>query len=506
MADNGTDARLDVPLWLGSLLIGAAGVLLLTLRTFETQLAIPGLPDWDASKFLLRAARIARDPAAVAAPDLHGPLHPTLLAAWLGLTGETLEAARRFGTLMTLCCAGSIAGLGARLRSWPAGVAAASLYLVGAETIRLGTSTMSEPTSALFVVLTVLAAAWPVQDGDHPVSDWLTGVFLLLATLTRWSNLPWLLLSLIVWKRGFRAGWIAPTTVVLGGWLLAKPALAGQIAAFLANRSSDLGLLDHLLFVPRGLVTDGLGLVGLAVLLGLVGAAIATVRPWDRDIVTAETDRRMQLVLWTFAVGALLVTLHPYKPVRQLYPLVPLAALGAVLPLRWHLPDQARALGLFAGFVLLLLGRPSTGTLPFTAHRPTAEILEFLEEGFAGQDVPWIWVVGTSNRLSAPLIAWTLRDTAPVREWAPPATAAGREPPDPRRDPVYAERTAKVLGAGAAVVSLQPRHDSVYDDPWTRYQRNYSSAISALASQHAEHRDARRTIAVRIYLPVTRPR
>lgn len=404
-------------------------------HAYSLAYAPDGLPTWDPAGYLVEAVKIHASLVAfdvlgvlkgLTKPDLHPPLHSGLLAFWLAIFGNTMDAARAYPVFCFVVSLGLLGWIGHRAvpgRGLEAGLGAALLTALGSGNLELLTSPMTESTGLVTQLLALgLAVHW--ADRRDARAQLGVGLAVLAASLVRFNMAPMLLVPLYVhhvWRnRGDREAlvdprillWAAPTLVGFAAWQLARPDLFGYIEKFFENRSSGLTFwsVENLLFVPLAVHRAYLPWLGAALflpfLVGLVPRRAAAEAPSG-----AGLGRLQAYVIVGFAA----LTWHDFKISRNLATALPVFYLCALAPLATIRLAAGPALGFAALLGLCGYGAwQHTVTLADIAKRtdfqpdPVAhEALGFIQKHAATRDQAW--VTGWVFRLSPNLIDYWLR-------------------------------------------------------------------------------------------------
>ncbi len=396
-----------------------------------------GLPTWDPAGYLVEAVKIHASLVSfdvtgvlkgLTKPDLHPPLHSGLLALWLAVFGNTMDAARAYPIACFVASIGLLAWIGHRAvpgRGLEVGLAAGVLAALGSGNLELLTSPMTESTGLLTQLLALgLAVHW--ADRRDAKAQLGIGVAILAATLVRFNMAPMLLVPLYVhhaWRfRGDRDAlldprvllWAAPTLVGFAGWQLARPELYDYVGKFFENRSSGLAFwsVENLLFVPLATHRAYLPWLGFALFVPFVAGLVPRSKAAGTDPASAGLGRLQAYVLVAFAA----LTWHDFKISRNLATALPVFYLCALAPLATLRFAKAPLVG-FAGLVAVGCGYGAwqhTVTLRDLAKRtdfqpdPVAhEALRFIQQHTAEREQAW--VTGWVFRISPNLIDYWLR-------------------------------------------------------------------------------------------------
>lgn len=419
-------------------LLAAAAILVCLVAFGWARVTVydPGLlPGWDGSNYVLRGVRVHdaivdRDLAELGnllvRPDIRPPGFALLLGLFMLPLGPTVATTVLWNQLAFLASLALLPVLGHRVAGAAgrqAGWAAMALTGVGLEHLSLILVPMSESTSLLTMVLgTLVLVTCAPRPGVRAALA--VGFAILGAGLIRY-NLPLLLLApLAAWwlteqARDLRRTWwrplvwLAPLVATFGAWQLAQPRLSGRIETFMVNRSSGLDFwsVENLLFVPLASARGFVGWPATVLLLAAGGvAAVALVLHLAPRVAPGLAERWSTTPAWRIlawqaaaAVGAL--TAHDYKIDRNLSNSAPLWALAALAA---PVPGWVRGAALGAAGWQLVAG---LHTLPeryrFTADPQVEEALDFLVD--VASKSPRLWVTGTNDILSPPLIELWLR-------------------------------------------------------------------------------------------------
>lgn len=489
-----------------------------------------GLPTWDSAGYLLEAVRFRDDMAGlnllallkdVTRPDLHPPLHSFCLALWLLVAGNTLWAARVYPALALAFGLVWVAALGSRMHrrwGWEIGAAAALLAALGVENLKLLSTPMTESTTLPFQFAALYLAARFVDRTDAR-SRALVGVAILAATLVRYNLGPMLAAPLLAhhgWRH--RRGlvdpaarkalldpgvllWLAPTLAAFAVWQLVRPDLAENIQKFLENRASGIPFwsAENLLWVPLQTQAAYLGswsVVGGLFLAFTFALLPARVRAWGSEAVPEESER---LVQWVVIAGFVALTLHDFKIVRNLAPVLPafyLVALVPVASLRWpaRVPPFVPRLASLGAVVLVRLGWQAQVTddrlvqgADFRPDAPVRQALDFLVDQAGHRDR--LWVVGYMFRLSPGLIEYWMKThgvTARLELEQPRYGEQTRTGVDSSWNEQYATFVQdKMLAADkldeTTFVTIATAPGTHYFDDWKAYGNNYARAFAEQA-------------------------
>lgn len=453
-------------------------------------------------------------------PDIRPPAFPLVLGIWQLIRGDDFSTAIEWAAVAYFAALAALFALGVvldRARGWIAGGVAVVLTAGGIDHVAMTYFPMSETTTFLATVLvTAGIAVLAPRSGLRPAV--MTGVLLLLSALVRY-NLPFPLIAALfadrVWHCRKTPGaffslapvaWLAPLITVFGIWQIFRPNLGETVQKFLVNRSSGLEFwsAENLLFVPRTIVTDYLTqpVVAAAVLgafiLGLIPSLFDNPRigswgPISWQLVPSRAVRIVQLeVLATTAA----LTLHDYKVERNLYAILPLLYLTAVLPwtglaitrVRW-LPGALLATGVAA--TTLMQTAFSLPTLRdryhFQADPAVAQALDFIAKN-AGA-APRLWVTGSNDAVSPPLIELWLRKAGKgaveLNSAADPQTPRTRTGIDPGwnegyttvvHDRMLIEKELRRC-TWVTIETLAGTLRFNGGQRWTNYQNNYARAF-----------------------------
>lgn len=507
------------------------------------------LPGWDGSGYVLRGVRVHDALLAgdleklgelLVRPDIRPPLFPFLLGLFCMVAGTDVTVGTTWAQLcffLSLASLPLIGRLALGERGWIPGLAAALLTALGLDHLALVMTPMSESTTLLCTLLTtaVLLRAAP-SPGLR--SSLAIGLAILAAALVRY-NLPVMMgVPLVAWhiwesvsalrarppaqdgqppeapRRLFQPDallWFAPTALTFGVWYALRPTLGDQIEKFLVNRSSGLEFwsVKNLLFFPLAVERSFLGLPGWA-LIGLffIGLPpLLAARPLERafggwTIRLASTPALRLLQLQSLAAIAAL-TLHDYKLDRNLYASLPALYLCALLPLQIRAPAALSAsplrrapAALAAALLAALTGwQAATGipTLPDRYHMEgdpgIHAALDFITRH--ADKSPRLWITGTNDSLSPPLIELWLRNHATGSE---PRLITRSEALTERTrtgiDPAWSEKyraviddeflTDKEIGRTTwiCIETLPGSRRFKGGQRWTNYQNNYARAFS----------------------------
>lgn len=392
-----------------------------------------GLPTWDPAGYLVEAVKIHASLVSfdvvgvlkgLTKPDLHPPLHSGLLALWLAVFGNTMDAARAYPVFCFVLSCGLLGWIGHRAvpgRGLEIGLGAAVLTALGSGNLELLTSPMTESTGLVTQLFALgLAVHW--ADRRDARAQLGIGVAIFAASLVRFNMAPMLLVPLYVhhvWRnRGDREAlvdprvllWAAPTLVGFAVWQLARPDLFGYVQKFFENRSSGLAFwsVENLLFVPLAAHRAYLPWLGAALFLPFL---VGLVPRRAEATAGAGLGRLQAYVIVAFAA----LTWHDFKISRNLATALPVFYLCALAPLA----TISLAAGPVLGFVGLLGlcgygGWQHATTLTDLAKRtdfqpdPVAhEALQFIQKHAAVREQTW--VTGWVFRLSPNLIDYWLR-------------------------------------------------------------------------------------------------
>lgn len=394
-----------------------------------------GLPTWDPAGYLVEAVKIHASLVSfdvvgvlkgLTKPDLHPPLHSGLLALWLAVFGNTMDAARAYPVVCFVVSCGLLGWIGHRAvpgRGLEVGLGAAVLTAVGSGNLELLTSPMTE-SSGLVTQLVALGLAVHWADRRDARAQLGIGVAVFAASLVRFNMAPMLLVPLYVhhvWRnRSDREAlvdprvllWAAPTLVGFAVWQLARPDLFGYVQKFFENRSSGLAFwsVENLLFVPLAAHRAYLPWLGAALFLPfLVGLVPRRAEP------TAPSGAGLGRLQAYVIVGFAALTWHDFKISRNLATALPVFYLCALAPLA----TLRLAAGPVLGFVGLLSlcgygawqhATTLTGLAKRTDFQPDPvahEALRFIQRHAAEREQTW--VTGWVFRLSPNLIDYWLR-------------------------------------------------------------------------------------------------
>ncbi|MFZ5481562.1 MAG: ArnT family glycosyltransferase [Myxococcota bacterium] len=382
-----------------------------------------GLPTWDSAGYLLEAVKIHASIVnadllgvlkGLTKPDLHPPLHSGMLAAFLAVAGNTLDAARLYPLLCFVASLGMLVWIGARLvpgRGVEVGLGAALLTALSKGNLELLSTPMTE-SSGLLTQLFALGLAVHFADRRDARAQLGVGLAVLAATLVRFNMAPMLLAPLYAhhaWaNRRDREAlldprvllWAVPTLAAFGLWQLARPELYGYVQKFFENRSSGIPFwsAQNLLWVPVSTHGDYLPWLGYALFV-----------PFVVGLATRGVGRLEMFVLVSFAA----LTWHDFKITRNLATVLPVFYVCALAPLaRLPRPAVVGLAGLLAGcgygtwqhkVTLADLGARTD----FQPDPVVRDALAFIERHARARDQAW--VTGWVFRLSPNLIDYWLR-------------------------------------------------------------------------------------------------
>ena len=387
-------------------------------------------------------------------PNVHPPLHALLLGVVLAALGPEADLAAA-SAVELLLFVGALGGLVAPARGidreWglTVGLCAAAFVAWSTEHARLSSAPMTENAALLATIVTlILAVRW---DRRGTTFDALaTGVALTLAGLVRWNLGPMLLLPLLIaGHRDHRVTLhllVVPTFATLVVWSALRPELGEALRAFFTNVDSGVPLWtkENLLWLPTA-TSDayhgplGTGLVvlfSLVALRGRAGAPRALFAPGHR------------ILLLTALVGAVALTVHPFKIHRAMHGLVALldliAAFGALAALS-YLPARLRPGATGIVLVLALAASLSQRSARMRLEmEESEERLKLLDDVVAASGQPGHVVISGHIRwfpattvalwyrragwrevtIDTPVIEGCLAYTEPEPSCLPPATAA----------------------------------------------------------------------------------
>lgn len=351
-----------------------AGVLLVVgvARGAVLSWAPGGIPSLDVADYLgqawvYRDLFVAGDLGgalrAALVPNVHPPLHALGLGLGLALFGASVSVACALELVVYVAGLVGVMLLGRTLdrdTGLDAGLWAAAILSFSLEHLRLSTAPMTENAAMLTTVITLgLAVRWDRRGG---VTDAvLVGTAALMAALVRWNLGPMLLAPLVTlgyFRNRTTVPWmLAPTGLVLAAWSSVAPDLAPALTTFFTNVDSGLPLLslENLLWGPGALSSAYLGILGA----GLVGLGLGA---------SLLHPRRAQLrvLALTAAIGAVALTVHPFKIARAMHGevmmLVLLASFGVIAAVERATGRARRAAG--GGAVMLGLGAIVTHLSP----------------------------------------------------------------------------------------------------------------------------------------------
>jgi len=473
-----------------------------------------GLPTWDPAGYLLEAVKIHASVVSgdvwgvvkgLTKPDLHPPLHSGLLAVWLVLAGNTMDAARLYPLVCFIGSLGLLAWIGHRAvpgRGLEVGLVAALFTAFGSGNLELLTSPMTESTGLLSQLLALgLGVHWANRKDARAQLG--IGVAILAASLVRFNMAPMLLVPLYVhhvWRyRTDRDAlidprvllWAAPTLVGFGVWQLGRPDLYEYIQKFFENRSSGLAFwtVENLLFVPLAAHRAYLPWLGAALflpfLVGLVPRSLAA----GTDPAQAGLGRLQSYVIVGFAA----LTWHDFKISRNLATALPVFYLCAVAPLA----TLRLAKGPIVAFVSLLTAGTAYGawqhtvTLADLAKRtdfqpdPIArEAIDFIRGHAAERDNAW--VTGWVFRISPNLIDYWLRVngvSAKLRldqQLFGTQSRTGVDAPWSDEYRTWTEETvlAPALRDQTTYVTIETQPGTRYFDQWKAFGNHYARAFA----------------------------
>jgi len=439
------------------------------------------------------------------------PGHDLLWAGWFGLLDTGLPQARLLGPaalvpLLSLTyLLGCVLGRGRR-GAWVGGWLAVAFLATSPTVLYWAGDAVLEAPGAVLTVGAVLAYACFERTGRRRFL-WLAGLAGTATLALKYSfGIPLLAGMWLTALTGPAAGRatrersaiLALTTLLPAAlWLLSDAGdRLGGLFGFAVNRSSELGVIDGLMFYPRALALD-YAAHGLIAAFGLIGVALAS-RHHRADCAT-------RIVVNVAALWLLVAIVHPYKLARFIYPAAPLAAAlaGAGLGRGWRwwrrsVPARRvfqTAVG--TAVVLTLVGLPDrlavyraneNERLNFDpgARAAIGEALDFVvrhtypERGVLAN--------GFFNELSAPLLEWTwraARDGSPVRLYGLPtvglAGRAGRPPLDAAAAAaVLDQRLRDLRPAYALSIDIHPGSDFYTADyaRWNAWQASYHQAMA----------------------------
>jgi hypothetical protein len=499
-----------------SLVVSVGLCVLCFLRAHQLIYSPDFLPGWDASGYVLRGLNIHDALASfdieklislIGKPDIRPPAFSLMLGTFMLFAGTKLTVGTLWAQAAFFVSLGLLIGMGARLGglkgAWAGGMAAV-LTAAGLDHLAMIMVPMSESTTLLTMLGVTLGILFLLDRGIKGQVG--VGFLLLWAGLIRY-NLPVMIgVPLLLWHlwealcfksrpllSGAPIAWLMPGALYFGVWWLLKPELPDQIEKFLVNRSSGLEFwsAENLLFFPTALTDAFLGPEGWVIFALFTVNLISLLRP----VSFSASSPGIRLVQLQVLAGIAALTLHDYKLARNLYGTLPSLYLMAFLPL-----TALSGWMLYGLFGLSLAGAVGLGVISYTERIPSlldryhfepdpsaSASLRFIKEQSTGMNR--IWITGTNDTLSPPLIELYLRSEgvdAKLLTKALPQVPRTRTGIDPSWNDQYQQIVAEeFLGSKhlndtcfITIETLPGSRRFRGGQKWTNYQNNYARAFA----------------------------
>jgi hypothetical protein len=386
---------------------------------------------------------------------------------------------------------------------------------------------MGEPLGMLLTLLTLWAAARAAGErGAAPHA--LCGLLAAAAFLTKYGyGVPLIaaLLLALAWRareRGWRpllaaaAGALAPIVAWGSAVFAREPQRLDELLGILRNKDEGLRGLENALFHARALAEFVGWPLAIAVLVLLLATVSRRVEP-----------ARLPAVLFV-ASALLLLTLHPNKQTRYLWPVLPvLLVLAETEAARWVRRWRRVAVLWPAAAVLLFLAprpfsRVTEAASSVAELRGARAIVGFAADAVAARQP--VLFLGTTGLLPHYALTWELVEREGREPEVDLLTFPGDTGWDPRfrqgypaeMRPEYAERLGEALGSRryGSVVTLALAESSPFRPPWLAkwdaWGQNYVRAMDEQAGESGYVLQAERSFpadeaVVRAYVPASRP-
>lgn len=464
------------------LLAGGGALALTSLAAGSLRVGQTGVPRWDGADYLLRAEWLRQAVTgesfshALDALQLgaHPPGHAALIAV-VGVVAQVdVEVAARVWALLAMLLTVASGGvvLQRTVRDTP--LTAAGLCLLAGSSALCWFSSSPIATSSACCAIALAALSLTVLPRDRWVTALCMGLAVPALCLIRWNLGPTLLLGLTIsWvlRRGRASApqvallWFPPLLAGLAARAL-DPGLPARVLRFAVNRSSDMDLLAHLLWLPQTLLAHH-GVLGATLLLG------------GFFVPRGMRDARAADLAFIALVGLAAAWLHPFKIPRLILPfvllLLPAIALGVSTVLRpWHLRLGAGLLGVGALAVCHLWLLPQ-----HAERRPwdtSPELPRAVSMLLAGETTH-LHVFGLHDRLSPPWLTLCALRERPDLELT--TRAPKLSTPAAYRDAI--ETRLRGAPDTARFVVVEPAVATQDFETYRSFQRGYAEALAESA-------------------------